>query len=161
VKGILLAMNRTLAAWLIAGLVLTAALGAPAAGEAADATVTSPDGATVIWSEWLHEHGPVALVLWSSWAPGADETLLQLDALAEAAGQRRMELVLVAVQEPFEDASRALGGVGIPWFHDRFGRLLKDCRVVAIPALVVVAADGRVAARLDPDAASLRGWKAE
>jgi hypothetical protein len=154
-------MIRPRSATFLIGAWAAIQLAMPTPGDGAEAVVTSSGGATVVWSEWVNEHGPIAVVLWSSWAPGAETTRGQIDELAAAARQHRLGLVLVSVQEPFEEADRALKGLEVLWFHDRFGRLLKDYRVVAIPALVVVAADGRIAARLDATAASLRDWKAE
>jgi hypothetical protein len=70
-------------------------------------------------------------------------------------------LVVVSVQEDLDDARRGLEGTEAAWLHDRYGGLLKHYRVVTIPGLLIVAADGEVLARLAPTVEALRGWKGE
>jgi hypothetical protein len=144
---------------LLAASLLCAVGAEPPACDAAEVTVTSPTGDSVAWSGWVRDHGPLAVVLWASWAPGAERARAGLDELAKAAAERGLEPVLVAVQEPFEEAAGGLDGVRVQWFHDRHGALLKQYRVVSIPVLVVLDADGRVVTRLEATARSLRSWE--
>jgi hypothetical protein len=143
---------------LAVALLWTVAPGPPVC-DAAEIIVTSPTGDSVAWSGWVRDHGPLAVVLWASWAPGAERARAGLDELAKAAAERGLEPVLVAVQEPFEEAAGGLDGVRVQWFHDRHGALLKQYRVVSIPVLVVLDADGRVVTRLEATARSLRSWE--
>jgi thiol-disulfide isomerase/thioredoxin len=134
-------------------------VGFPCAGFGAGAAVTAPDGRPVDWSDWVSENAPVAVLLWASWVPDADGTLADLGRIDAAVRKRDLELVVVAVQEPLQDASESLGSIDVPWFHDRFGSLLKDYRVVSIPRLLILAEDGRVVERLDarPESVRFRG----
>jgi hypothetical protein len=128
---------------------------------AAEATVTTPDGRPVVWSEWVEANAPVALILWASWTPGAETTLEELPNLVSVAGERGLSVVVVSVQETREDARRGLDGIDVAWLHDRYGALLKQYRVVSIPMMLILPEGGRVAARIKPTAESLRLWKDE
>ncbi|HSL18059.1 MAG TPA: redoxin domain-containing protein [Methylomirabilota bacterium] len=154
-------MTRSRVVASLAAVLLCTVASGPPACDGAEVTVTSPTGDSVAWSGWVRDHGPLAVVLWASWAPGADRARTALDELAKAAEERGFELVLVAVQEPFDEAAGGLEGVRVQWFHDRHGALLKQYRVVSIPALVVLDAEGRVITRLEATARSLRGWEGQ
>ncbi len=111
------------------------------------------------WDDWVENQGQVAVLLWASWAPGAQDVIDRVEELESAAAARNLGLVVVSVQEEVEEARRALDGTNVAWLHDRYGGLLKHYRVVKIPALVVVAGDGGVMTRLEPTAEALRGWE--
>ncbi len=145
----------------IAILIAGFALAAPPVILGAETTLTTPDGEPVVWSEWVAENAPVAVLLWASWVPAADETLGDLDRITSAARAHDLDLVVVAVQEPLEDATEILDGANVNWLHDRFGHLLKDHRVVTIPRLLVFEKDGRVVERLEVSPDSLRSWAGE
>jgi len=112
----------------------------------------------VDWTGWVEEQGTIAVLFWASWAPGAQDVLAGVSELESAAAARNLGLVVVSVQEKQDDALKGLEGTNVSWLHDRYGSLLKHHRVVRIPALVIIASDGDVLARLDPTAQSLRGW---
>lgn len=128
---------------------------------AADTNVATADGDLVVWSEWAEANAPFVVVLWASWAPGASAAKDEFAGIAETARTRGMAAVVVSVQESIGEAKRGLAGVEVPWFHDRYGRLLKEYRVVSIPAMVVIDGGGRVVGRIEPTAEALRGWKGE
>lgn len=117
-----------------------------------------PGRQAVPWSRWLEAEGPAAVLLWASWAPRSDTALARLDELSSTCRSAGLELVVVAVQEPFADAEAVLRRLPVPWLHDRHGELLKLYRVLQLPSLVVVDADGSVAARLEPSPEGIRGW---
>lgn len=117
-----------------------------------------PDREPVAWSHWLEGNAPVAVLLWTSWAPRSEAAIARLDEIASACRSAGLELVVVAVQEPFADAEAILARQSVPWFHDRHGELLKQYRVLRLPSLVVVGADGSIAARLEPSPEGVRGW---
>jgi thiol-disulfide isomerase/thioredoxin len=127
----------------------------------AELTIADPDGGSIRWSSWLEDHGPAAVVLWASWIPDAEATLNEIEAISRVARSKDLEMVLVSVQESPDEARTMLETAGAPWLNDRYGGLLKQFRVVKIPALVIVAKDGRVVARLDATANALREWKSE
>lgn len=129
--------------------------------EGAETTLTTPDGRPIVWADWVSDHSPVAVLLWASWVPDAERTLADLDAIVAATGRRGLDFVVVAVQEPLDEASKSLAGTEVSWLHDRYGRLLKDYRVVAIPRLLVFADDGRLIERLEIDQDSMRHWGSE
>mgnify|MGYP001818766256 CR=1 FL=1 len=128
---------------------------------AADTNVVTADGDLVAWSEWVRENAPFVLVLWASWAPGASAARDEFAGIADTARTRGMTAVVVSVQESIGEAEDGLVGVEIPWFHDRYGNLLKEYRVVSIPAMVVIDDGGRVVGRIEPTAEALRSWKGE
>jgi len=125
---------------------------------AAGPTVTTSGGSSVDWADWVEEQGPVAVLLWASWAPGAGDVIAGVGDLETAAAARNLGLVVVSVQEELDEAREDLDGIKVAWLHDRYGGLLKHHRVVTIPVLVIVARNGEVLARLDPTADALRGW---
>lgn len=129
------------------------------AGGAAELTLAEPGGGAVRWSEWLDANGPAAVLVWASWAPGADGVIDELDQMADAARAQRLGLVVVGVQESAEEAARVLGAAGAPWLHDRHGAILKEYRLIRVPILVVIDRQGEVLARLEPSAAALRAWQ--
>ncbi len=128
---------------------------AAAQNRAAEVAVTAPDGSPVQWSRLLEQHGPVAVLFWASWSPRGRSTLAACGRLREAARKRGLELLIVDVQESLPDARYALADSGIPWVHDRYGRLLRRYRVLRIPRLLVIAKNGGVTARLEPTADAL------
>jgi len=140
-------------------LAVAFAIGLPVFAFSAEATLTTHDGRPIAWSDWVDDNAPVAVLLWASWVPNADETLAGIGELTAAAESRGLELVLVVVQEPLEEARDSLKGVNVIWYHDRYGHLLKDYRVVSIPRLLVIAEDGRAIERLEakPQSLSVRG----
>jgi hypothetical protein len=142
----------------VIGLVLC---GFAVGGAAAEPTVMTPAGSHLEWSTWVAEHAPAAVVLWSSWTPEAGGALDALGEIETIAAHKGLEFVLVSVQEDAGDAARALGRVEVEWLSDRFGTLLKHYRVVRIPALLVIDAEGVAVARLVPTAAALDGWTRE
>ncbi len=143
-------MNR--AFWVLVAL----ALALPAAG-AEPSLVDGVSGAPLAWGEWLARRGPAAVLVWASWAPGAEEALGDRQALAEAAREQELSFVVLDVQEPLDEARRALAGVE-SWVHDRHGELLKSYRVIRVPSVVIVAKDGSVLGRLDPSSEALFSW---
>lgn len=130
------------------------AVGSSAAGP----VVTTPDGRSIVWAEWLEENGPVAVMLWASWVPDAATALDSLETITEAAHKRDLEVILVVVQESLSEAKQALKDSDARWFHDRYGHLLKHNRVVSIPRLLVISGDGTVIEQLDVNPESIRAW---
>lgn len=137
-------------------LLLALALAQPAAG-AELSLVDGVSGAPLAWGDWLARRGPAAVLVWASWAPGAEEALGNRQALAEAAREQGLGFAVVDVQESLDEARRALAGVE-SWVHDRHGELLKSYRVIRVPSLVIVAKDGSVLGRLEASAEALRSW---
>jgi hypothetical protein len=66
---------------------------------------------------------------------------------------------VIAVQESFEASQKSLEGSGTTWFHDRHGLILKEYRVIELPALLVVDTEGTVIARLEPNQEALQTWR--
>jgi len=121
-------------------------------------TLTSPAGETVDWQEFVAERGPLAVVLWASWAPRADSVRESFGELADAARTQELTLVVIDVQESFDEAKKILGEGDFPWLHDRHGSVMKTLRVIRVPGVVVVTAAGDVAERLEPTPEALRQW---
>jgi len=141
-----------------AALTAAVALGIPALAVGAGAAPTTPDGVPVAWSEWVSGNAPVAVLIWASWVPDADDALADLDRIAAAARARGLGFVVVVVQEPIDEAREAIGGADVAWLHDRFGGILKEYRVVSIPILLVLSEDGKVTERVPVTRESLRAW---
>jgi hypothetical protein len=142
-------------------LTLVVVSGAAVTAPAAEVTLSTPTGEAVGWASWVGDRGPVAVLLWASWMPDAGASLDAVRALDAAAQAKGLELVVVSVQDDLEAAGRAIGATEVAWLHDRHGELLKHYRVVRIPALLVIAEDGGLMARLEPDAQALRAWSGE
>ena len=88
----------------------------------------------------------------------AEATMDEHTSLAEACAEAGLHLVVLDVQESLEDGRAALGGREVGWLHDRHGTLLKKYRVIEVPSLLLVAADGEPLARLDATPEAVSGW---
>ena len=122
--------------------------------------VDGVSGAPITWSDWVARRGPVAVLVWASWAPDAKAAIdhqPQLEAVCAEAG---LHLVVLDVQETLEDGRRALESLDISWLHDRHGALLKNYRVITVPSLLIVSAQGEALTRLDATAEAVRAWSA-
>jgi hypothetical protein len=143
-------------------LVLTAllALGGLGAPAAVPVQLVTSAGKPLAWQDWVDEHGSLAVLFWASWTPEADRVRGTFDELARAAAEKELGLVVIDVQEPYEDGRAALKEVSVPWLHDRHGDLLKVYRVIRVPSLLIVDSRGRQVAELAPEPQALRGWLA-
>jgi hypothetical protein len=137
-------------------MTMTAALGIAGLATTAEPALRDHEGAAVVWTDWLAERAPAAVVVYASWAPRADGVLASLADLESAARARGLRLVLLAVQEPFEDSRVTLESVDVEWIHDRHGVLLKRYRVLRVPSMLVIGSDGDLVATLDVDAGKLQ-----
>jgi hypothetical protein len=115
-------------------------------------------GAPVTWSDYVAKRGPLAVLVWASWAPESDSVMNRHADIAAACREAGLTLVVLDVQETLEDGRTALAEREVAWLHDRHGALLKQYRVIRIPSLLVVSSDGEAIARLDPIAGAVRGW---
>jgi hypothetical protein len=137
-------------------LILAAALASTAA--AADPQlVDGVSGAPIVWSDWVAKRGPVAVLVWASWAPQSASVAADYQAFAKAGREAGLHMVLLDVQESLADGRKALSGSSINWIHDRHGALLKQYRVITVPSVIVISADGEIQRRLDAAPAALRG----
>jgi len=134
-------------------------LAASFAGAADPPLVDGISGAPIGWTDWISKRGPVALLFWASWAPDAKNVIERHSEIATACQAANLKLVVVGVQESLEDGRASLSGEGLVWIHDRHGALLKQYRVIQVPSLVVVSANGEALARLAPTAEALQGWE--
>lgn len=137
-------------------MTMTAAMGLAGLATAAEPALRDRDGVPIAWTDWLAERAPAAVVVYASWAPRADSVLRGLGDLDSAARSRGLRLVLLAVQEPFDDSRVALESVDVDWVHDRHGVLLKRYRVLRVPSVLVIGPDGELVASLDADPEQLR-----
>jgi hypothetical protein len=115
-------------------------------------------GAPIAWSEWVAKRGPVAVLVWSSWAPDAQDSLESYEALAAACKEAGLHLVVLDVQETLEEGRSALSGTDFGWLHDRHGALLKQYRVIEVPSLLLVAADGRTLDKIEATPEAIQSW---
>ena len=139
---------------LAALFVLTVSFAAAADPPLADGV----SGAPVTWSDYVAKRGPLAVLVWASWAPESDSVMNQHADIAAACREAGLTLVVLDVQETLEDGRTALAEREVAWLHDRHGALLKQYRVIRIPSLLLVSSDGEALARLDPTAGAVRGW---
>ena len=79
-------------------------------------------------------------------------------AFAAACANAGLHLVVLDVQETLEDGRSALDDRDVGWLHDRHGVLLKQYRVIEVPSLLLVAADGTALAKLDATPDAVRDW---
>ena len=115
-------------------------------------------GAPVTWSDYVAKRGPLAVLVWASWAPESGAVLDRHDDIAAASREAGLKLVVLDVQETLEDGRAALAEREVAWLHDRHGALLKQYRVITIPSLLLVSSDGETLARLEPTAVAVRNW---
>ena len=120
--------------------------------------VDGVSGAPVVWTDWVRKRGPVAVLVWASWAPDSGTAMDRYQELAAACRESGLYLIVLDVQESLEDGRTALASRKVGWLHDRYGALLKQYRVIVVPSLLVVAADGSPLAKLDASAGAVRGW---
>ncbi len=121
--------------------------------------VDGVSGAPIAWSNWVGNRGPVAVLVWASWAPGAGAVIEAWDEIAQASREAGLHPVVVDVQESLADGRAALGPRKVSWIHDRHGALLKQHRVIRVPSILVVSVEGEAIARLDPTAEAVAGWR--
>lgn len=121
--------------------------------------VDGVSGAPIAWTDWVAKRGPVAVLVWASWAPTAEATMDGHAGLAKSCADAGLHLVVLDVQESLEDGRAALTDRDIGWLHDRHGALLKRYRVIEVPSLLLVAADGEQLAKLDATPEAVRGWR--
>jgi hypothetical protein len=122
--------------------------------------VDGVSGAPIAWTDWVAKRGPVAVLVWSSWAPDAEAAMDGYEALAAACADSGLHLVVLDVQETLEEGRAALGAHEVGWLHDRHGALLKQYRVIEVPSLLLVAADGSHLAKMEASPEAVRGWRA-
>lgn len=112
-------------------------------------------GAPISWTDWVGKRGPLAVLVWASWAPNSGAVMDRYDEIAEACASSKLHLVVLDVQESLEDGRAALGPRKVSWIHDRHGALLKQYRVITVPSIVLVSTDNQPFARLEPTAAAV------
>ena len=133
-------------------------IGLSAASAADPRLVDGVSGAPIAWTDWVAKRGPVAVLVWASWAPTADATMDGHAGLSKACADAGLHLVVLDVQESLEDGRSALGGREVGWLHDRHGALLKKYRVIEVPSLLLVTAEGEQLAKLDATPDAVRVW---
>lgn len=137
-KGLVIAFVLVAAAW--------PAHATPAVGEPPpDWLGKTPKGEEIRLSE---RRGKVVLVsFWASWCGFCRSQLPVLEALQQAAGRERMEVVVINYQEPprtYRDIVRKLKGLTVTLTHDRDGAISKAYGVTAVPHLFMVDKAGRL-----------------
>ena len=137
---------------------LLTVIGLSAASAADPRLVDGVSGAPIGWTDWVAKRGPVAVLVWASWAPTAEATMDGHAGLSKACAGAGLHLVVLDVQESLEDGRSALGGREVGWLHDRHGALLKKYRVIEVPSLLLVSADGEQLAKLDATPEAVRVW---
>ena len=115
-------------------------------------------GAPVTWSEYVAKRGPLAVLVWASWAPESGTVLDRHSDIAAASREAGLKLVVLDVQETLEDGRSALAKREVAWLHDRHGALLKEYRVITSPSVLLVSSEGEALARLEPTAGAVRSW---
>ena len=133
-------------------------IGLSAASAADPRLVDGVSGAPIAWTDWVAKRGPVAVLVWASWAPTAEATMDGHAGLSKACADAGLSLVVLDVQECLEDSRSALAGREVGWLHDRHGALLKKYRVIEVPSLLLVTAEGEQLAKLDATPEAVRVW---
>jgi hypothetical protein len=133
-------------------------VGAPTSYGAELRLVDGVSGAPTNWSDWVGKRGPVAVLVWASWTPGAEAALAGYRELEVACQEKGLHLVVLDVQETLEDGREALTRHEAGWLHDRHGALLKEYRVISVPSLLLVAADGSALAKIAATPEAVRSW---
>jgi hypothetical protein len=140
-------------------LLLVLLVGVQAEGQVLETLhVRASDGESTPLDSWLAERGPAVLLIWATWAPRSEQSLVVLDELQAACAERDLALVVVDVQEPFEAGWDVFAGGDVPWVHDRHGVLLKHFRVIKIPRLLVISSDGDLVQQSAVSVDFVRNW---
>jgi hypothetical protein len=106
----------------------------------------------------LLARGPVVLVFWNSWLPGAEDFAKLLPGVEAAAEQHGWPGAVIVFQERGSEVGHdpaALKGT-LPFVFDRRGELLRRFQVTKAPAVLLVEKDGTVRARCGPDPADVQ-----
>ena len=106
----------------------------------------------------LLSRGPVVLVFWNSWLPGAEAFAKLLPGVEAAAERHGWPGAVIVFQEKRSEVGRdapALKGA-LPLVFDRRGELVRRFQVTRAPAVLLVEKDGRVRARCGPDPAEVQ-----
>jgi hypothetical protein len=140
-------------------LTLVLLLGAGTVGAADPRLVDGVSGAPIAWTDWVSKRGPVAVMVWASWAPDAKASMAGYEALAAACADAGLHLVVLDVQETLEEGRAALGPYDVGWLHDRHGGLLKQYRVIDVPSLLLVASGGKALAKIEATPEAIRSWR--
>ena len=121
--------------------------------------VDGVSGAPVAWTDWVAKRAPAAVLVWASWSPDADATIENYEKLSAACAEVGLHLAILDVQETLDEGREALARHHvIGWLHDRHGALLKQYRIIEVPSLVVVAADGSELAKMEATPEAVRAW---
>lgn len=139
--------------WLLALLSLfvfamPAFAGKLAAGmEPPDHLGRGPDGKPVYISE--HRGKIVIVSFWAIWCPPCRKELPVLDAIQKAAGHDKIRVFSVNWKEPrerFLELKRKLNDMSLTLLSDASGKLGAQYGVDAIPHMVIIGRDGKIAA---------------
>jgi thioredoxin-like negative regulator of GroEL len=101
--------------------------------------------------------GPVVLVFWNSWLPGADAfaTLIpEVERAATASG--RTGVVVLFQDDATAAAAVARRTPSLTWVVDRHGQLLRRFQITRAPSVVAVDRGGDVRQRAGPAATEVR-----
>ncbi|MDQ3287415.1 MAG: TlpA family protein disulfide reductase [Pseudomonadota bacterium] len=139
---------------LVRGLLLGIALGlaalpthaAPSVGEVPpDSLGLTPKGEEIRISD---RRGKVVVVaFWASWCGYCRKQFPVLEAIQNAAGRQRLEVVLVNFKEPprtYREIVRKLKRTPLTLTHDRDGTISYDYKVESLPRLFIIDKAGRV-----------------
>ena len=102
--------------------------------------------------------GPVVLVFWNSWLPGADAFVTLIPEVEAAARRHGWPGAIVVFQEENSAVMAKLDAgkgrfVEVVDFH---GELVRFFQVTKAPAVLLVERDGKVRARCGPEAVDVR-----
>lgn len=105
----------------------------------------------------LLSRGPVVLVFWNTWLPGAGEFAKLLPGVEAAAKQHGWPGAVIVFQERHSEVGRDFPALGdtLPFVFDRRGELLRRFQVTKAPAVLLVGRDGKVRSRCGPDPADV------
>lgn len=105
-----------------------------------------PDGRPVRISE--HRGKIVIVSFWAAWCPPCRKELPVLDALQKTAGSDKIRVFSVNWKEPaarFRQLRRNLKGVTLTLLSDSLGDIGAQYGVKAIPHMVIIGRDGKIA----------------
>ncbi len=86
---------------------------------------------------------PTVLAFLSSWAPGIEDQIRELDELGKNSDFNVEAVVLLESKEKFA-AFEKIGGYNLAFIADPLGAELKDFNVVSLPSFLIVGRDGTI-----------------
>lgn len=112
-----------------------------------DMTLTYVDGSSVALSDVIGKGDWVLIDFWASWCGPCRQAMPELQSIVKKF--KTLKVYGIAVSDKVEDTRRAIADLKVSWpvMSDPEGNTAKSYGISAIPAMMLFAPDGKIAAR--------------